>query len=525
MISSIRSGIQKAGYKYIVWTLLIVFAFSGTGVFIGFLTKRQGQSVATVNGYSITPRELRAKTSMFDQRIKDFKQQFGQHANYFLQMLGLTENPEDMAFKELVREKLLTNAVDNLGLYHLSPDYVGQKLCNPTFTMQHLSFLVPPALYTAAGQLDERTLKQYLHRQNISYSDFEEHVEGALKQYFILSMLPSTIFISQQSVNAAIAQEKGNRTFSVATIDLDDYVAKLQKNAPSEQELQQYFNRHNTANKRYWSDETREGKAWKFEPAAYGITISDAEVKQHYEQNKQRYSNKKLEEVRKDIEKELLQAKFGRRFSDDARRLIAQNDTVAIDEFIKKHGGKQILFDKHQKFNPDSLPVSKLFSLKKGKTGMVVGAQEGYLVTLNDIEERKMRPFQEVKKEVERDYMQEKAAQELAQDVKNLMKDGSLAAFEKFAKERALAVKKMRIATAADWEQAEKNGLPSARMKKMVHAGYGLSHPAQDGVKIIFLETFEPGTTEVSASEKEAVFKKLRQQELQFMPAAFILLQ
>lgn len=486
MISSIRNGIYKAGNKYIVWALLIIFTFSGTGVFINLFMRRQGNSVALINGYTITQLELRNKTLMLDQYIKDLRQQFGQHADYFLQMLGFTENPEEMAFKQLVREKLLMSVADGLGLKHLAPIYVEQKLMDPSFTMQHLSFLVPPALYGEKGELNENMLMQYLHRQNISYTDFEEQVEAALKQFFVFSLLSSTIFIAQESVKSAFAQEKGIRNFSILTVDLEDYVVQQKK--PTQQELREYFSHHNIANKRYWTQETRSGKAWKFESATYGVAPDQ----------------------------------FVRRFTDDARRVIGQHSPAALEEFIKKHGGKPVSLTKNQIFNPDSLPIAKLFSLKTGQTGTTVGLQEGYLVTLESIQERKMRSFEEVAAEVERDYIQEKAAQALTKEVADLMKSFSVESFEKFMKAKALKPQKL-IVHASEWNQAEKVGLPVGRMEKMIHPGYAIAHPTREGIKIVVLNSFEFGNmSSITAAEKETIVKRLGKEETQLIAASFI---
>lgn len=525
MISTLRNGIQKTGYKYVIWGMLFVFIVSGTGLFVGFFSGKNAGVVARINGDPITQQELRVKAHVFDQMIKDIKQQFKEYAPYFLQAQGLTGKPEDMALNELIREKLLLQACDRLHLNALSVNYVAEKLANQAFVMQNLGMLVPPYLYNSLHEFDQRALNNYLRRQGMSVSRFESEVESALKQYFMTSLLPTTVFVSPQAVQKAWDQEHATRTFKILDLDLDDYVTQVRAKPASESALKDYFSQHNTTNKRYWTVERRSGTVWKFTPENYGVSVSEADLKTAYENNKKRWADKSFEAVRKDLEKELLQSKFNARFTADAQRIAQQGNAGALEQFAKKHGGKKVVLT-DETLKPDSALIAKLFSLKTpGKTGVVVAQNEGSLVVLDAIKERVARPFSDVKAEVERDFYQEKASQELVNDLKKFVKEGSAELFSTFAREKSLTSRALKISgdDAKAWTTAEQEGLPIARMKRMIHPGAVIVHMNQEGAVVVMLDTYKVSDASApNETQQAALLKKLRLQELNVMSAAFI---
>lgn len=524
MISMLRNGIQKTGYKYIIWGMLFVFIVSGTGLFVGLFSGKNAGVVARVNGDPITQLELRSKAHVFDQMIKDIKQQFKEYAPYFLQAQGLTGKPEDMALNELIREKLLLQACGRLNLHTLSVNYVAEKLANQTFVMQNLGMLVPPYLYNSLHEFDQRALNNYLRRQGMTVSRFESEIESALKQYFMVSLLPTTVFIAPQTAQKAWDQEHATRTFKVLDLDLDDYVSQVKAKPATEKELKDYFGAHNNTNKRYWTVERRSGTVWKFSPESYGITATPAELKSAYENNKKRFADKSFESVRKELEKDLIQSKFNARFTADVQRVAQQDNASALEQFAKKHGAKKTALS-DEVLKPDSAVIAKLFSLKTpGKAGAVVAHNDGSLVVLDAIKERVSRPFSDVKAEVERDFYQEKASQELVSDLKKFVKSGSADLFATFAREKALTSRALKIVgdDAKAWSAAEHDGLPTARMKRMIHPGAVIAQMTQEGAVILLLDAYTPADSKMDEAQKSALVKKLRMQELNVMSAAFI---
>jgi len=520
----LRNGIQKTGYKYIIWGMLFVFMVSGTGLFVGLFSGRNAGVAVRVNGDPITQLELRSKTHVFDQMIKDIKQQFKEYAPYFLQAQGLTGRPEDMALNELIREKLLLQACGRLSLNTLSVGYVAEKLANQTFVMQNLSMLVPPYLYNSLHEFDQRALNNYLRRQQMTVSRFESEIESALKQYFMVSLVPTTVLVSPQSVQRAWDQEHAARTFKVLDLDLDDYVTQVQAKPAPEKELRDYFEAHNKNNKRYWTVERRSGTVWKFSPDSYGISVTPAELKSAYENNKKRWGDKSFDSIRKELEKELLQSKFNARFTADVQRVAQQDNAGSLEQFAKKHGAKKMTLT-DEVLKPDSAIIAKLFSLKTpGKSGAVVAHNEGSLVLLDAIKERVSRPFSDVKAEVERDFNQEKASQELVSDLKKFVKNGSAEAFSTFAREKGLTSRTLKIAgdDAKAWSAAEQDGLPVARMKRMMHPGAVVVQMTQEGAVVVMLESYAASDSKMDEAQRSALLKKLRLQELNVMSAAFI---
>lgn len=495
MITKIRSTLHTSAYRYILWIFLAVFMVSSLS--LGLLFRDSSNAVITINGYSVTKLEFAHKVQAIDQHIKSLQQQLGGYADYFLRTMGLLGDPSQLAMNELMREKLLLSAADKANVTSLSSNYVVEKFKNSAFTMQHLGMIVPSLFYNSLGDLNEKAIANYLSRQGISKVDFELMLEDALRQFFVTSLVPSALYVSSQSFESSLNQEYAKkRTFTLLELRVDDIIKELKKTKIPEQELKNYFKQQNNASKRYWSAEKRSGRAWKFTLDTYGV---------------------------KDLSKE----KFAARFSMDARRAIAQNNASALEEFIKKHAGKKIsLAEKSMpKETSEEFPlIEKLFSIKTlGKAAMMFEKNDGYIIILDSIVERMFVPFEDSADAVLHDILKEKAIQKVEMSSNTLLQNNNQKLLESFKNDASNNARTIIIGSS--WEHAEKQGLPVARMKKMIHPGYSLLYGLENGqgIGVVILDAIEDAAAhEAGVEEIKTLTKRLYEQELRFIGAAFI---
>jgi len=499
MISKIRDTLNTSAYRYIMWSFLIIFMISSLS--LGLLFRDSGNEMMRINKYSVTKTEFSHKINTLNDRIKSLRQQFGNYADQFLQYMGLAGDPSQIAINELIREKLLLSAGDAMNITGLSNKYVIKKLENSTFALQHLGMLVPSYFYNSLGELNPKAVFNHLSRQNMSASHFETMVEEALRQFFVMSLIPTALYVSPISIDSMLKQEHAQkRTYIIFELRIDDYIKELKKTKTPEQELKTYFDSQNKSNKRYWTPEKRSGKAWKFSNVNYGI-------------------------------KDLAKEKFSARFMGDARRAITQNNEVALQEFIQKHGGKQLVLSNKtidEESDKEQALTEKLFSIKApGKSAAVFFEDHGYIVTLDAIQERLFSPFEVVSERVLQDFLKEKAVQKLELEANTLSQNNTPQGLEQFSNNTTV---KSRIITinnsskdSKDWAEAEKNGLPVARMQKMIHPGYALVYDIQsgDGIGVIILDAIDGAYLE-NEKNVAALTQKAYAQELSIATAAFI---
>ncbi len=136
-----------------------------------------------------------------------------------------------------------------------------------------------------------------------------------------------------------------------------------------------------------------------------GITVDDAEIKKYYDEHKERYgSNPRIhaKQITVPTEEEaktvLAKIKKGEDFA-----ALAQK--YSKDEYAEKGGNIGVV-------RPGKLPPELdkvVFSLKEGEVGPVVKTEQGYVIIQADkVSKSAEKPYEQVKKSIERVIMREK---------------------------------------------------------------------------------------------------------------------
>lgn len=515
-------------FKYVLWGAL--FAIPGGSILMGFLDRVSGPNrsgaVAVVNGYTVSQAEFRDKAFDIDQQIKYIRSKRGEYADFSLQMLGLAGNPLDIALSQLVYEKLLLGAAEQMGIHHISEDYATEKIADPFFAQQYLSSLIPAGVYNQLGELDNIALHKYLMRRGIALSDFESAVEDALKRVFALSLIPSAVYVPQATVKRSLLEQNNNREFTVLSFSLDNFVRQARSEGASEKELEDFFATQNKLFKRYWVPEHRTATVWEFAAEDYGIKVLEKEAKLHYNRNKEQFGNKKFESVRKEIEQQIKKEKFRNRFTADVRRYIAigKGDEAALNKFIAKHKAQELTktLDKKQEKSPLDY---KVFELKAvGKMGSAADAEKGYLVRLDAVTLSYEPQLADVRKEVEDDFYRSRAQKAMKKALESSAQELTADNVKEVASANKAKARTISVASsnAERWSGLGKEGLPVGRMKKMTHPGFAINQMGPNNGYVVLLNAIESLESADSKDIQTAEAKRLKGDELQLFSTAFI---
>ncbi len=493
MIALIRRRISQKAYKALLW--VTVFSLVGFST-ITSLFKRLGsgspREIAEVNGYEISPREFRRKTAEEERRLQSFKQRFGDSALAMLQSMGISGKPEELALQSLVHEKLLIETADKLKL-RLAPEYVAMKMRDPVFMIQALSDLIPPFAFTEAG-IDYPTLFKYLQRQGISVNDFDELVENAIKQHLVLELAQGALYVPEAALKERFIRDYLKKKYALMTIPLSYYSQEVTQESGVKvvkpEELQEFFTQENALRKRYVVPEKRNGITWTFKPQDYGITLSDKEIEEYYQKNKQLFirkteqlaeqknvpqeaSYKDLTEVGNEIKQRLEQEKFKKQFAADAQRTIKQAEASPelFDQFVQAHHGQKSNLEHQEKTN--SRKIQKLFDLSEGKKAFVLEDGTGSIMQLINREKSYTPSLDTIKDQVLHDLYIQRARERLAGDLVQVS-SLTLDQLRDFAKKHGGSVE-VTDWLAPDmqsvWSSLEKRGFPGQAMMAMTVTG------------------------------------------------------
>ena len=136
-----------------------------------------------------------------------------------------------------------------------------------------------------------------------------------------------------------------------------------------------------------------------------GITVEEEEIRKYYEDNKDRYGSNSRVHARQitvptEGEAKTILAKIKK--GEDFAGLAKQ---YSKDEYAGKGGNLGIV--RPGKLTPDLEKV--VFSLKEGEASPVVKSDQGYVIILADkVSQAKEKPYDQVKKSIERVLMREK---------------------------------------------------------------------------------------------------------------------
>jgi peptidyl-prolyl cis-trans isomerase D len=410
---------QRSNLKW-VWVLLI-FIFSVTLVLL-YIPNGDLPNVTITNDV--------ASVGSDTISAKEFQSAY---KNYVDRLRGQV-NPEMMrAFRfdrqimdALVQQHVETEEAKRLGL-NVTPAEVEQRILeNPVF--RENGAFIGRARYQAI-----------LSQNNLSVEDFETGVANEIMKDKLRSFISASVNVSDKDVEEEYKRRNEKAKLNYFVID----AAKLEdKVTASEQDQKDYFEKNKT---KYTVPEKRKAKYIFFESLKLRpeIKVTDDELRAYYDQHKDEYTlpervkaqqilfkiqGKTPEEIAKIREKAtgvLQRAKKGEDFSALAKQ-FSEDPSASNGGDLGDFGRGQL---------PPELEKAA-FSLGPGATSDLVTTQFGiHIIKVNSKQERRERPFEELKEAIRPVVETRKAEQrgsELAQQAAvNLVNNKDLEAVAK----------------------------------------------------------------------------------------------
>jgi peptidyl-prolyl cis-trans isomerase D len=290
MTSTQHRMLKNKFAKAILWITLFSMA-GGSLLFSPNLFRRFTgglPKIATVDGSAISINEFKLKVSQEAERIAFFRQQMGPQADYMMRMMGISDDPKVMAIQSLIVEKILDKVANALGI-RVSSDFIARKMQDPYFVLQELRDSVPLSVIDQRGSISVSMLRYYLQAHGVSFKEFEESIENALRRSLARNLILLSSYISNDEIKKAFADQSLEREYGILIFNLDTYL-KAEKTKPlSKDELESFFAEQNKMLKRYWSPEKRSARVWEFKPETFGVVINDQEIEKYYTDHKQQY--------------------------------------------------------------------------------------------------------------------------------------------------------------------------------------------------------------------------------------------
>ncbi len=450
MITVIRRYLQGTAYKIVIWIIVIMLAIAFALPPLLRQVPGRGGWAFRVNGEEVAYGDFVREAEAQRERIALFRMQFGQYADWLLESMGRGANPRILAFEALVREELMNQLADELGIY-LHPDFIARQLQDPAFLRQELGALIPPGVVDAAGTINRQLLKKYLQRQGLSVDAFERKVERILMRKMVMELLSTVLYIPAFDLKQQYITEHTAKKFSILTLPFDAFLKEEQAKKITDQELKGFFDQQNKNLKRYFVPEKRSGTLWKFTPSTYGITITQKQIEEYYNDNKTKnyigeptkvQVRRILFKVDDEATRQVIQEKAVQTRStlfEDPSRFAAIAQDVSDDKQTAKDGGLMPAFARGEK---DKVFERAAFLLPKDNAiSEVIETEHGYEI-LQRVSKKKQtyKSLKSVTNEIKDALMQREFKQQFVADMKQVLEHPDVrkreAALEQFIKQK-----------------------------------------------------------------------------------------
>lgn len=411
MIIQIRKQIQGKAVRIIVFIIMALFILPLPMTQLFNFLFNKGTWVASINNHIISPEAVTRRAAVQDYQIRALRQRFGEYADFYMQLMGLNRDPHEIAFESLMHDELLNQAIAKLG-WSFPSEYIVEKMHDPLYVIKNLSMIIPPQLLDAQG-INPIALRNYLRQMALSQNEFDTQVAQALLRRLFDEVVTKAAYVPQFVLRDYFITEFSGKQFSIATLSLDDFIKKEEKNGVSSQDLKKFFDDQNAQAKRYFVPEKRSGIVWQFDPANYGIKIEVEAINSYYNAHKADYKDtsatiqvrriligkdeKNAQEKAEILYKQLV--KSPNTFSDVAIKNSDDKETVS-------KGGLMPFFEQgkyDREFEKSAFALSK-----PGDISSVITTKEGYeIIQLVEKKAATYKALNVVKNEIENILIQQ----------------------------------------------------------------------------------------------------------------------
>lgn len=410
-----------------------------------------------INNKEIEQYDFARVLSKHEANVHFIREQYGQYAPMFLNMLGLSGDLKQVALDELIRKELLNNVVRSIPLY-IKDEYLGQRLNNVQLAQSSgITQVVPLGCWGQYG-LDQKCLNNYLTRNHMHIKQFELLAQQALTHHIAAQLAEIGAYQPKFMVNDKIRHDLLLRKYAILTISLDKIKQEEHIKNSNHDALLSFFNAENKASKRYWVPEQRSGRVWIFDPSMYGITIADADLEAYYK--KYCFSKYVKEPAKVQVRRILLTRTEQEQPHQVAQKALSLHSELVKDPSLFESYARQYSQDKDSAAQGGLLPwfargerdavlEKKAFLLNNdGQIADVFESSDGYEI-IQRIQKKPAicKEFAEVKKDIINTLLRQEFVQQFNSDIKHHIVNKTIHNdwLQQFAHEKNASFKKIDL--------------------------------------------------------------------------------
>jgi peptidyl-prolyl cis-trans isomerase D len=404
MLNIIRDNVQSFGVKFIVGLVVVVMAFFGVSTF----SSQDSNTLVTIDGYEV---KLEKYQRAYESARENIRNKYGKNAAQYLEMINL----ESQIIKQLTSNALLIKSAEKNGLAVSNRELAQEIYSTPAFLTD--------------GRFDPEKYQNRLNGLRVDKLKYESDLqENLLNQKYFRFVAAGALF-SRQSLEDEYRRYESE--MKIRVIDFDPALFSDQAKV-SDDELQKYYDLHKSDFQQK-SQYALNYFILNVDDVKDKVSVRDKEVTRYYEKNQQdEFTDKAsflsrhiLISIPKDVTgNETEQA---RQKADSLYKKLIKNrgqfaDLAKVhseDPGSAKKGGDLGWVEKGSFVSEFEAVVA---GLKKNEISEPFLSSFGYhIVELLDKKEERIKPFEEVKEEIEVTIRLNKSKRRLKNQVSKLI--------------------------------------------------------------------------------------------------------
>ncbi len=408
MIIQIREKIKGSASKVIIWGMVLVLVLSFLTPMLLNIFTGKALWIARINGTKVGIGQLRFQKFSLENQIKQIRFQYTDQpyiADLLLQMQGLTGNLDAKALDDTIRNTLLDQSFNKLGV-HLNEDHIIKAF---PFDESNIAYIATQ-----------------LARQGIRLEDFEKNIIDGLQRELLYNLVSLAAYVPAFEVKQQFVNEYLPKQFTVLSLSLKEILQQIKQNPADQKALELFYEQHKNS---YWVPEKRSASTWTFTAGEYDLNISDQAIEKYYERNKSQYILAPVKvqvrrllinqspQARQTIENVLQEAKANpEQFEQLVQKYSQDEQSIkqgGLLPFISRGEGKDVAFER-----------AALLLQQDGQISDIIETKDGFEILQRVARKpKKYKQLSLVKDEISQILAQDRFASQFKVDVAKLKND------------------------------------------------------------------------------------------------------
>ena len=390
MLERIREGSQGIVAKSILGLVILTFAISGIGSYIG---SKADTALATVNDVEIG--QMAFDRAYQNERAR-MEQQFGAMIEQLMADDNYVANFRKNILDRLIVEELQKQNAADLGVR------VGDEQINKA--------ILEMADFQIGGQFSQDTYVAILRQNGFTPAQFREYMRNQMATTQYSSAVFGTEFVLPSEEKQFAKLNSQTRTFDMVEFDVNSVKSEI---TPEQAELETYFN----ANKLIYQTQEKVSVEYILMDSALiasDVAVSEQEIEDFYQgnildytTNEQRRLSHILVETADDAEDKIKQAKAKLDAGEDFAAVAKEFST---DSFSAENGGDLEWVEPG--LMGDAFDEAAFALVNVGDVTDIIESDFGFhIVKMTELKGEEVKPLAELKDSIKQQIADEKASE------------------------------------------------------------------------------------------------------------------